>query len=136
MKKLLISTCCLFSLLLSSCSLTEKYHANNAAGEAWLQSHSKRPARANFKGVYYSPNWNLAILKQREGKLTGYIGSYNVKGIVSGENAYLLLIDDSWVDYTMILQRKNYEIIEGSYSSRVPFSEKHSARVQLDRIVD
>lgn len=136
MKKLITLACPVLWFLLSSCSSTEKYQTNNAAGDAWLQVNNKAPVHAKFGGVYYSPHWGLAFLRQRNGKIDGYLGFYYIKGIVSARTAYLLLIDDGWIEYTMILRRKGYDTLEGVYSSRVPFSAKHSGDVQLDRIID
>ncbi len=131
---LLVAVCSV--LLTSGCSLTEKYNKNAAAAQAWLEANDKGAATTNFEGVYYSPDWGTVSLNQRDGRLTGSIAHFHVKGIASGKNAYLLLVDDEWVEHTMILRRKNYEIVEGSYSSFVPYSKEDALPVHLDRIVD
>lgn len=124
------------ALLLSGCTLTEKYSKNNAAAAAWISANARQPAATNFEGVYYSPDWGIVALNQRDGKLTGSIAHFHITGIVSGKSAYALLVDDEWVEHTMILKRKSSEIVEGSYSSFVPYSKVDSLPVHLDRIVD
>lgn len=129
----LVALC--FVLLASGCSLSEKYNKNNAAGQAWLAASDKGPAKTNFEGVYYSPDWGTVGLKQRDGKIAGAIAHFQVKGIASGKSAYLLLVDDSWVEYTMILRKKSCEIVDGSYSPHIPYTVKDSNPVHLDKIV-
>lgn len=129
----LVAVC--FTLLASGCTLTEKYNKNNAAGQAWLQANCKSPAKTDFEGVYYSPDWGAVYLNQQNGKITGAIAHYQVKGLASGKSAYLLLVDDEWIEQTMILKKKNSEILDGSYSSHVPYSAKDSLPVHLDKIV-
>lgn len=123
------------ALLTSGCAITEKTNKNNADAKAWLEANDRRPARTNFEGVYYSPDWGTVSLNQRDGQITGAIAHFHVKGIATGRSAYLLLVDDDWVEHTMILNKKNSEIIEGSYSSYVPYSKTDSLPVHLDKIV-
>ena len=122
--------------LTSGCTLTEKYNRNNAAASSWIEQNSKKPARADFEGVYYSPDWGAVVLKQKGSSLSGSIAHFHLKGVVSGKSAYLLLVDDEWVEHTMILHRKSAEVVEGSYSSHVPYVEKDRLPVHLDKIVE
>jgi hypothetical protein len=132
---LLLAVVALVSLT-SGCAISEKTQKNNAAAQAWLQANDKGTAKTNFEGVYYSPDWGAVVLKQRAGKITGAISYWNVKGIASGRNAYLLLVDDDWVGHTMVLTRRNSEVVDGSYSSHIPFSKADSTPIHLDKIVD
>ena len=120
--------------LLSGCSLQEKYDKNNAAGQAWLKSAKTGSARTNIEGVYYSPDWGSVLLNQNKNDITGTIGHYKISGVLSGKNASLLLIDDEWIDYTMVLTRKNSEELVGSYSCCVPYSAENSTPIHLFRI--
>ena len=132
---LLLATLALVSLS-SGCALTaEKNNKNIAAAAAWLQANDKGPAKTNFEGVYYSPDWGTVTLNQRDDKITGAIAHFQVKGFATGKSAYLLLVDDGWTEHTMILKRKSSEIVDGSYSSYIPFSTKDALPVHLDKIV-
>lgn len=124
------------ALLICGCSLGEKYQKNNSAAQAWLNAGPTRAAAADFEGVYYSPNWGMVVLNQQNGKITGSIGYMHVDGRATGKSARLLLVDDSWVEHTMLLTRKSSEILEGTYSSSVPYSKDDAEPVRLDRIVD
>lgn len=124
------------ALLVSGCSLGEKYQKNNAAAQAWLASGPTRPAATDFEGVYYSPDWGMVVLNQQNGKITGSMGYMKVEGRATGKSARLTLIDDSWVEHTMLLTRKSYEVLEGTYSSSIPYSKDDAQPVRLDRIVD
>jgi len=119
---------------LGGCSLSEKYAANNSAGRSWVEAGKTGTARSNFEGVYYSPEWGTVTLNQENGKLAGSLGHFRVSGLVSGRNARLLLVDDQWVEFTMLLRRVSYEKLTGSYSGSVPYSEAHSKPVTLLRI--
>lgn len=121
--------------LTSGCTLTEKYTRNDAAARSWLAANDKGPAKTNFEGVYYSPDWGTVALNQRGDKITGAIAHFHIKGLASGRSAYLLLVDDEWNEHTMILKRKNSEILEGAYSSCIPFSTEDALPVHLDKIV-
>jgi len=120
--------------MLGGCSLQEKYDKNNAAGQAWLQSGKTGSAQTNIEGVYYSPDWGVVVLNQSNGKITGHIGYHKVEGILSGRKASLLLSDDQWIEYTMVLNRKNRGELVGSFSCCVPYSEESSKPVHLFRI--
>ena len=122
--------------LSSGCALSEKYAKNNASAQAWLHANDKVPAKSNFEGVYYSPDWGTIVFKQRDGKLTGALSYYRIQGVVSGRTAYVLLVDDDWAEHTMILKRQNSEVVTGSYSPHVPFAAKGSQPVRLDKIVN
>ena len=123
------------SLLATGCMTAERTRKNNAAGQTWLDTNAKRHAATNVEGVYYSPEWGIVALKQRQGKLTGWLGEFHLKGEVSGKTAYLLLLDGGWIEHTMVLNRKSSEILDGSYSTHSPYSDKDRRPVHLDRIV-
>jgi hypothetical protein len=100
-----------------------------------LKANDKGPSRANLEGVYYSPDWGTVVINQRDNKLTGAIAQYQVTGISTGKSAYLLLADDGWIENTMVLTRKNSEILEGAYSPSIPFSDQDKLPIHLEKIV-
>ena len=124
-----------FVSLTSGCAIAEKTQKNNAAAQAWLQANDKGRTKANFEGVYYSPDWGAVVLKQHDGKITGAISYLKIKGIAAGRNAYLLLVDDDWVGHTMILTRRNSEVVDGAYSSHIPFTKQDARTIHLDKII-
>lgn len=124
------------AIVLGGCSLSEKYSKNQAAGEAWLASAAARPSASHFEGTYYSPDWGLVALNQEGRNLSGSIGHYHLRGKVAGKTAYLLLVDDQWTDYTMVLSRKSAGVLTGSYSAHIPFSKDDAEPILLNQIED
>lgn len=116
------------------CALKEKYAANNAAADRWLAGGKKEAAAVSFEGVYYSPDWGMAVLNQKNGELAGTLSYFHLKGVVNGRVASVVLIDDSWVEYTMVLKRRNAEVLEGSVSPSIPYSSSDSRKVVFERI--
>ena len=123
----------------SSCALLkEKYAKNERASAAYLSSKRTAPSRMNIEGVWYSPQWGIVVLNQeRGGKLSGIFQDYyKVNGVISGKEAFITLIDDDWVEYTVELRRQSWEELKGHYSPSVPFSETDAHELVLKRIGD
>ena len=123
----------------SSCSwLKEKYAKNESASVAYLSEKKSAPAKMNIEGLWYSPQWGIVVFNQeRGGELSGIFRDYYVvNGVVSDKNAFMTLIDDDWVEYTVELKRKNQGELTGYYSPSVPFSEKDALELVLKRIGD
>jgi hypothetical protein len=123
----------------SSCSwLKEKYAKNENARVAYLSEKRSAPAKTNVEGLWYSPQWGIVVFNQeRDGKLSGIFRDYYVvDGVISDKNAFIALIDDDWVEYTVELKRKNRGELTGFYSPSVPFSETDAQELVLKRIGD
>lgn len=128
-----------FMAFLSSCSwLKEKYAKNENARVAYLSEKKSAPAKMNIEGLWYSPQWGIVVFNQeRDGKLSGIFRDYYVvDGVISGKNAFITLIDDDWVEYTVELKRNNRGELTGFYSPSVPFSETDAQELVLKRIGD
>jgi hypothetical protein len=124
---------------LSSCNwLKWKYAKNEQASAAYLTEKKAAPARMNIEGLWYSPQWGIVVFNQEpDGKLSGIFRDYYaINGWVSDKNAFMTLIDDDWVEYTVELKRKNQEELVGFYSPSVPFSEKDAQELVLKRVRD
>jgi len=123
----------------SSCSwLKEKYAKNENARVAYLSEKKSASAKMNIEGLWYSPQWGIVVFNQeRDGKLSGiFRDHYVIDGVISGNNAFLTLIDDDWVEYTVELKRRNRGELTGFYSPSVPFSETDAQELVLKRIGD
>ena len=59
-------------------------------GEKWLDSKQEKP-EINVSGTWTSPEWGIAMFKQNEREITGTLGDYPIKGVVSGSSIYLLM---------------------------------------------
>ena len=123
----------------SSCSsLRSKYGKNERDSAAYLSEKKTTPARMNIEGLWYSPQWGIVVLKQESGgALSGiFRDDYVVNGVVSDKSAFITLIDDDWVEYTVELTRKNRGLLTGFYSPSVPFSQKDANELVLKRVGD
>lgn len=125
----------LMGLGLVGCNTTEKYAANNAAGQRWLDEHG-RSASINLGGAWYSEVWGGARFTQSGRTVTGSLGNYNVRGVVSGGQAYLVVHSGGWVYYTAVLAKPSANQLSGFYSGSVPFSPADQEGLELKRVFD
>lgn len=109
MKKYLITLLALSNLFLISCALQPKEI------DSWLVSISgNEPPELDISGKWYSEGWGDGYLKQEQNRVRGIIGSYNIKGIVSGTQVYLVFIYEGSVYYTAHLEMM-YDSLVGNY---------------------
>ncbi len=137
MKPLLTLIVCLIGVLaLPACHLKSSYEKNAAARVAYLKEKKTSPAEINVEGVYFSPEWGIALLKQKSGgKLSGYFADYGtVEGVVSGETAYFTIVDSGWAEYTFELTQPRSDRLKGLYSAYLPFHESDQTEIVLEKI--
>lgn len=133
MKNLHLALLGLMLLALVGCNTSQKYAANNAAGQRWLDEHG-RGASIGVSGTWYSDEWGGARLAQSGRTVTGAMGNYNVRGVISGSRAYLLLHSNGWVYYTAVLTRPSHGTLSGFYSASVPFDVMDQRPLDLRRV--
>lgn len=106
---------------LAGCNLKEKYARNNAAADSWLAAN-RGAAGTNITGAWeaHDSGWGSIRFEQSGSRITGAMGNYSVRGVVSGSRVFLTLHSDGWVYYTATL-RKSGTLLTGFYSSSVPF---------------
>lgn len=108
---------------------TKRYDRHNAAGDAWLSDQFEPPAM-DISGSYKSSDWGKSYFSQSpEGRVRGHLGDYPVKGVVSGNKAYLLVTEGGWYYYSAILEMPRPGLLTGYYSRSVPY--KRSLRREL-----
>ena len=97
------------SLLLMSCGVSM------TKGEEWLYSKKENP-EINISGTWVSPEWGNATFKQENKDVTGSLGDYPVKGVVSGTTVYLLMYSGKRVHYSAELKASDNNTFKGVYS--------------------
>ena len=125
------------ALTFSGCSISEKYAANQAATASWLDSKAGK-ASVRVSGLWepLETGWGGAgRIEQQGNRLSGALGSYTIRGSVSGSRVYLAFISGGWTYYTASLQLRG-NILGGYYSSSVPFSSQDQGSLNLRRIGD
>lgn len=123
----------LMGLFLIGCNTTEKYAANNAAGQRWLDEH-RGGAGISVSGTWHSDEWGGGKLVQEGRTVNGTLGNYSVRGVISGQRAYLLLQSGGWIYYTAVLAKPSANELSGFYSYTVPFSLADQQELELRRI--
>ncbi len=98
-----------FGLFLASCAVPM------IEGQKWLDSKNDRP-EINISGVWTSPEWGIAIFKQDGKAITGMLGDYPVKGVVSGNSVSLLMYHEDGVYYFAELKALDNNTFKGFYS--------------------
>jgi hypothetical protein len=89
-------------------------------GKAWLDAQ-KEPAAVNVNGTWDS-EFGVLYLDQAEGSrdVAGNGGGYELKGVVSGKQLYLLFfIGHGTVDYCAVMTSGNDNSLTGKYHNRV-----------------
>jgi hypothetical protein len=86
-------------------------------GENWLASKTDKP-EVNVSGKWSSPEWGEASLQQEGNRITGMLGDYPVKGVVSGKVLYLMMYSGDRVHYFAELTVTDENTLNGLYSSK------------------
>ncbi len=100
------------AILLISCS---SQGVSIVKGEYWLDSKAKK-AEMNVSGAWSSPEWGEALFEQEGNRVTGTLGDYPVRGIVSGSSLYLMMCSGEKVDYFAELKAVDNNLFVGLYS--------------------
>ena len=86
-------------------------------GKAWLAAHND-PAAINVKGDWYAKEWGKIILNQAEGSkdVTGSGDGWEITGVVSGKQVFLLFSNRGRVTYSAELTSQSDGSLDGSYT--------------------
>ncbi len=98
-------------------------------GENWLASKTVTPD-VDVSGSWSSQEWGSANLKQEGKNITGTLGDYPAKGVVSGNDLYLLMYSGDKVHYFAELKAADKNTFKGLYSAKYgPIDEARNAPV-------
>lgn len=103
------------SLVLNSCQTAETIKKNEVAAQSWMASQSS-PARINVSGSWFAESWGKANLKQSGRDVTGTIDTFEVRGVVSGNKAYLTTWDSGKCYYAIVLSQSGRNVLTGTYT--------------------
>jgi hypothetical protein len=88
---------------------------------SWLKTMSGgEPAQIDVTGKWHDVkestffSWGEGYLRQEQNKVTGAIGDYNIRGVVSGKTVYLVFLYGGTVYYTARLEMFE-DILTGNY---------------------
>ncbi|MDX2082296.1 MAG: hypothetical protein SFU53_16045 [Terrimicrobiaceae bacterium] len=125
--------------LLAGCSIVRevndgRYNRNNEAGDRWL-SDQLEPAAINISGNWLSDDWGRGEFVQNGRRITGRLGDYDVRGVASGNQAYLLIASDEWYYYSAILQMPRPGLLTGRFSRMIPYVKTLSRPMRFEQLV-
>lgn len=131
-KMILVSAGLLLGLV--GCQTQQKIALNQAAAHDWVKQQNSA-ARINVSGNWFGEGWGKALLKQSGRDVTGTIDTYDVKGVVSGNKAYLTTWDSGKCYYAIILTRSSANSLTGSYTDGPTYRSdaKEQRTVELRR---
>jgi hypothetical protein len=125
-----------FPLLLSVCMvfvLAVNLNAKDldTKGKAWLGAHSDAAA-VNVNGSWHAKEWGKIVLIQAQGSrdVTGDGDGWDITGVVSGKQIFLLFSHKGKVNYSAELTSQDDNSLQGSYS-RDFMSEKTKTKPML-----
>jgi hypothetical protein len=100
-------------------------------GKAWLGAHSDA-ASVNVNGSWHAKEWGTIVLRQAADSrdLTGDGDGWDVTGVVSGKQVFLLFSHKGKVNYSAELTSQDDNSLKGSYS-RDFMSEKTKTKPML-----
>jgi hypothetical protein len=127
MKRLMIAA----TILLFCISLPGSLNAAKVEveGKAWLDAQ-KDPAAISVNGTWDSDELGALHLMQAEGsrEVNGNGGGYEITGVVSGKQLFMLLSTGHTVEYCAVLRSNGDNGLIGTYSNRK--SRLHSGLCQ------
>jgi len=91
-------------------------------GENWLASKTDKP-EMDVSGTWTSPEWGVATFKQDGRNVTGMLGDYPARGVVSGNVLYLMMYAGEKADYFAELKATDLNNFNGVYSKYKPVDE-------------
>ena len=91
-------------------------------GENWLASKTDKP-EMDVSGTWTSPEWGVATFKQDGKNVTGMLGDYPARGVVSGNVLYLMMYAGEKADYFAELKATDLNTFNGVYSKYKPVDE-------------
>ncbi len=110
--------------------------------DPWLNTISgDKPPEINITGKWHDAEgstyfgWGEGYLRQEGNKVSGAIGNYNIKGVVSGKTVYLVFLSGSSVYYTARLEMLQ-GLLTGNYFKASDKNQTKGYPTSLARIVE
>ncbi len=109
--------------------------------DPWLNAMSGgEPPQLNITGRWHDAEedmfgWGEGDLRQEQDKISGTIGDYNVKGVVSGKIVYLVFLHHDRVYYTSRLEMSR-DLLIGKYFDGRDKKQKKGYPTSLKRIFE
>jgi hypothetical protein len=128
MKRSLFLVSAVGVVLMLAVGLSARDRDLSTKGKAWLDAHNE-PATINVNGDWQAKSWGKVVLNQAQGSrdLAGRSGDWDISGVVSGKQVFLLFSYQDKVNYSAELTSESETSLNGSYSKGF-MSEKTKGR--------
>jgi hypothetical protein len=103
-------------------------------GKAWLDPHSEAAA-INVNGEWHAQEWGKIVLNQAQGSrgVTGRGDGWDITGVVSGKQVFLLFSHRGTVNYSAQLTSEGDNSLNGSYSRGFMDAKSKRRAMQLTK---
>src|ERR1035441_2898594 len=103
-------------------------------GKAWLDANQE-PATINVTGLWQGGEWGRISLNQREGgrRIIGTGDGWDISGVVSGNNVYLVLFHKEKIAYTAKLTAESPVLLTGVYASGLLYANSKTRPLRLSK---
>ena len=81
-----------------------------------MAGHEDGKFRMNVAGIWHSPEWGPASFTQAGRNITGTLGDYAAKGVVSGKSLYLMMYSGDRAHYFADLKLQADGTFKGFYT--------------------
>lgn len=98
-----------------SCQTQEKIAKNQAAAQSWLGAQSLE-SHLRVAGNWSAGEWGSAKFIQTGRNITGTLDTYEIKGVVSGNKAYLTAWDSGKCYFALIISQSSANVLTGTYT--------------------
>ncbi len=88
--------------------------------DSWLSKSGAEPPTIDVTGKWHDAQgsgflgWGEGYLRQEQNKISGTIGGYDIKGVVSGKTVYLVFLSGGAVYFTARLELSQ-DLLIGNY---------------------
>jgi len=115
MKRLLCSFLVIVAILLLAPSMNARNYLDKR-GKTWLDAHANA-ALINVDGNWYAREWGQIVLNQTKNsrEVTGNGDGWDITGVVSGKQLFLLFSSRGGIVYSAILSGDDEKSLDGSY---------------------
>jgi hypothetical protein len=103
-------------------------------GKAWLDAYTDPPAM-NVTGIWEGHGWGKVTLNQREGsrRIIGSGDGWDISGVVSGKQVYLLFCHYGKVTYSAKLTADGDSQLTGVYAKGMLSSGSNTRPISLSK---
>ncbi len=119
---------------LTACTSPNQRSARaEAATVAWLRG-TGQSARVDVSGSWFVPGWGGGYLAQTGNRVTGYIDTYAISGVVNDRTLQLAISENGETTYSALVVLTSPDRLAGHYSRGIPYNPYRQKRITFEKI--